>query len=284
MDKLLYTKMGIDKNFIFKIDKCPLMNDFKAHTHDFSELVIILSGTALHIVNGCEYHLKPGDTFIIHKDVNHGYMNVDGLVYANIMYESAIIQNLTDLKKLRGFQALFYIEPYYRRDQSFNCKLTLTSSQLKKAKALIDVLIEESRLKVEGHKAMLSSYFTALIILLSRCYAENENEDNKKILQIAEAITYIEQNFLSNIALTQLSEMAHVSSRHFVRVFKKNYGRTPLDYAIHLRLDYAAKLIKETNLSISDIALESGFNDHNYFTRQFHKVYGIPPTRYRIQL
>lgn len=251
------------------------------HTHDFSELVIILKGTALHMVSGREYELKPGDTFIIHGDLNHLYRNVKDLEYVNIMFDWSIVQQFPHLKKLKGFQALFFIEPFYRKEQNFGSRLTLTLSQLKKAEAMVDILLEEYRHDFDGWQAMISSYFTSLLILLSRCYTPNMTEDRQKVLQMAEAVTFIEENYLKAITLKQLSGLACISSRHFVRVFKKNYSLTPMDYVIHLRLNYAAALLKETSLPVSRIAMESGFNDHNYFSRQFRTAFGFSPTNYR---
>lgn len=281
MKKLFWNELVNQVNFKFKIEKCPLLCDFLVHSHDFSELVIILKGTALHRVNEREYELKPGDAFIIHDDLNHGYRNVRGLEYINIMFDWSVVQQFQRLKKMKGFQALFFLEPFYRKEQNFGSKLNLTPSQLRKAEVLSDILLEEYRHAKDGYEEMISSYFTALLIILSRSYSSNMNEDHRKVLQMAEAVTYIEENYLKAITLEQLSKLACISSRHFVRVFHKNYGITPMDYVIQLRLNHATKLLKESSLSITRIAMESGFNDHNYFSRQFKKVFTISASDYR---
>jgi len=281
MEKLLFNKFKSKENLLFNIEKCPLLGDFLIHTHDFSELVIILKGTALHIVNGKEYALKPGDTFLIHGDLSHGYKNVSNLEYINIMFDFSIVQQFPLLKRQKGFQALFFIEPFYRKEQNFSSKLELTPSQLKKVEVIADILIDEFIQDIDNSQAMISSYFTVLLIMLSRNYSTNINESNRKVLQMSEAVTYIEENFLENINLSQLSELACISSRHFVRVFKKNYGSTPMDYIIGRRLNYSATLLKETSLQISQIATASGFNDHNYYSRKFKDVYALSPTEFR---
>ena len=281
MNKLLINELKIKENLLFNIEKCPLHGEFPIHTHAFSELVIILKGTALHIVNDQEYKLKQGDTFLIHGEVRHGYINVDNLEYINIMFDHSIIQQFTQLKRNKGIQALIVIEPFYRKEQKFKSKLVLTPLQLKKVEAIADILIEELKQDYDNSTTMISSYFTVLLIMLARYYSSNINENNRTVLQMAEAVTFMEENYMKNINLKQLSELAGISSRHFVRVFKKNYKATPMDYIIGLRINYSTSLLQETTLPISIVATESGFNDQNYYSRKFKEVFRISPTDYR---
>ena len=282
MKKLLFKELKNNAKSRFSIEKCPLIGDFYIHSHDFHELVIILKGTAIHIVNGKEYLIKAGDTFIIHGDLSHGYRDVFGLEYINIMFDLSIVQQLSLLNKDKGFQALFFIEPFYRIEQNFGSKLVLTPAQMNKVEAIADILIkEEHQQDADCNQAMILSYFTILLIMLSRNYSSNRNESNRKVLQMAEAVAYIEENYQKDIGIRQLSDLACVSGRHFVRVFKKNYGATPMDYVIHLRLDHSASLLKETSLPIASVASESGFGDPNYYSRKFKEVFSVSPSEYR---
>ena len=70
----------------------------------------------------------------------------------------------------------------------------------------------------------------------------------------------------------------------FVRHFHAATGMTPLEYIIKLRLDEAAALLQDPNLSIAEAALQSGFNDSNYFSRLFRKKNNISPRGYRKML
>lgn len=281
MKKLLFKELKNTADNRFSIEKCPLVGDFYIHTHDFYELVIILKGTAIHIVNEKEYLIKAGDTFIIHGELSHGYRDVRGLEYINIMFDLSIVQQLSLLNKDKGFQALFFIEPLYRKEQNFGSKLVLTPSQLKKAEEIADILLREYRQNNDSSQAMTRSYFTILLITLSRYYSSNRNESNRKVLQMAEAVAYIEENYLRDISIRQLSDLACISNRHFIRVFKKNYGATPMDYVIRLRLNHSMSLLKETSLPIAVIASESGFGDPNYYSRKFKEIFSVSPSEYR---
>jgi AraC-like DNA-binding protein len=72
-----------------------------------------------------------------------------------------------------------------------------------------------------------------------------------------------------------------MSKNHFLRVFKQCYKTSPTDYLIRLRLSKALELMAESDRTVSEIAYEVGFSDSNYFTRQFRRVYGQPPTAFR---
>ncbi len=281
MKKLLFREVRHNAESVFNIEKCPLSGDFEIHSHDFYELVIILKGTAVHIVNYKEYLIKAGDTFLIHGDVSHGYRDVQELDYINIMFDLSIVQQLSLLSKDKGFQALFFIEPYYRIEQNFNSKLVLTPPQLKKAEEIADIIIREYMQNSDCSQTMISSYFTVLLIMLSRFYSLNKNENNRKVLQMAEAVAYIEENFLQDISIKTLSALACISGRHFIRMFRKKYGTTPMDHVIGLRLLHSARLLKETSYPVSVVAAESGFNDPNYFSRKFRESFGVSPTDYR---
>ncbi len=83
--------------------------------------------------------------------------------------------------------------------------------------------------------------------------------------------------------LKQLAKESGVSPYHLCRLFKKHLGVTPWIYFTHLRLNAACKLLKTTNLSVSEIASLLGYATPAHFTRQFTSHFGIPPKSFRHQ-
>lgn len=284
MTRLFATDIGLEPGFTFRIQKCPLTHEYFVHSHDFSELVVILQGSAVHIIEGREYPVTAGQVFLIHSGVSHGYKNVDGIEYINVMFQPEQLLQLSELRLLPGFQALFYIEPFYRKEMNFKGMLTLNQAQLQEATRLLDLILTEYELQPQGYRLMIRSYFTALVGLLSRYYQIGSGADDNKALRIGEAVTYIEEHFLQPITLQAMADKAYLSTRQFQRVFTRNYHTTPMDYVIRKRLDYSCTLLRHPNLSISQVALESGFRDQNYYARQFRKVYNCTPSEYRKKL
>ncbi|MGH2543707.1 MAG: helix-turn-helix domain-containing protein [Ardenticatenaceae bacterium] len=72
-----------------------------------------------------------------------------------------------------------------------------------------------------------------------------------------------------------------MSRNHFMRLYKQAFHTSPMDYVIRLRIQKACELLKEPSLTVSQVALEVGFSDSNYFSRQFKRVTGRNPTSFR---
>ncbi|OMF85021.1 AraC family transcriptional regulator [Paenibacillus sp. FSL R7-0337] len=279
--KILARDIGLEPGFTFRIQKCPLTHDYYVHSHDFSELVVILSGHAIHIIEGREVPVKAGQVFLIHSNVSHGYKNVDGIEYVNVMFQPEQLLQQSELRLLPGFQALFYIEPFYRKEMYFKGMLSLEAGQLREATRLLDQILEEHDRRPEGYRLMIRTYFTALVGMLSRYYQNSSSHEDNKALRIGETVTYIEEHFLQPITLQSMADRAYMSTRQFLRVFTRNYQTTPMDYVIRKRLDYSCTLLRSPGLSISQVALDSGFHDQNYYSRQFRKVFNCSPSQYR---
>lgn len=278
----IFIKDFISNKYFFNIQRASIFSPYHVHTHDFSELVVITGGSATHIVNSDAYPIRAGHVFVVDKRCAHGFTDVESLNFFNVMYDAdQFLVTGSELKKLPGFQALFILEPFYRKDHKFNSKLELSPEKLMDAENLLNIISQEYAQAGEGFKTMIQAYFTALVIFLSREYAESSSVLSERLLRIADAIVYIEQYYTDSIKLDDLAAKAFMSTRHFIRVFKQNYNVTPMEYIINLRLKHACNLLKTSRLSITDIALESGFSDSNYFTRLFKQEYGVVPSKYK---
>jgi AraC-like DNA-binding protein len=92
---------------------------------------------------------------------------------------------------------------------------------------------------------------------------------------------YVEEHLVENIELAMLANIAGLSKWHFHRAFKRSAGITPHFYLIRRRLENAQRLLAETDLSLAQIALKSGFSDQSHFSRSFRMLFGVTPTFFR---
>ena len=97
-------------------------------------------------------------------------------------------------------------------------------------------------------------------------------------------VEYIRENFHDDISIEQLAEVAHLSISALERRFKKYLARTPKQFIRQIRLDNARRLLVETKLPIAQIAYQSGFSDHSYFSRHFKLMFGELPSDIRCHL
>ena len=100
----------------------------------------------------------------------------------------------------------------------------------------------------------------------------------RALLRIRE---YIEAHLMDNIELETLAVMAGLSKWHFARAFKQSIGSPPHFYLIRRRLERAQELLAESDLSLAQIALKSGFSDQSHFSRRFRMLFGITPRSFR---
>ncbi|MCM3538323.1 helix-turn-helix transcriptional regulator [Priestia endophytica] len=98
---------------------------------------------------------------------------------------------------------------------------------------------------------------------------------------IKHAISYIENHFTKEINLKELAQYVHLTPFHFSRVFKKYTGFSPYEYIINFRINYAKKLLQNTNTSIKEISIESGFNSDTHFMTTFKKYTNLTPKQFR---
>jgi AraC family transcriptional regulator len=82
-------------------------------------------------------------------------------------------------------------------------------------------------------------------------------------------------------SLIRLAREAGMSEFHFSRAFKRTTGLTPSAYFIHLRLEKARRLLRETNRSAIEIGLDVGYSSPSHFARIFRREVGISPSEYR---
>jgi AraC family transcriptional regulator len=96
--------------------------------------------------------------------------------------------------------------------------------------------------------------------------------------------SFIADNFADDISLTELAQVAGMSSFHFAREFKKATGTTPHQYLIKFRVDRAKHLLSNNNLPLVEVGLMSGFSHQSHFTRLFRRITGTTPHLYRAAL
>lgn len=98
---------------------------------------------------------------------------------------------------------------------------------------------------------------------------------------IKEAIHFINLNLNKNLTLKAISSNIAVSSQYLSTLFKQEVGQSLTEFIAKNRMEQAIYFLKESDLSISEIATEVGYSDLNYFSKVFKKHYGVTPSTYR---
>ncbi len=102
--------------------------------------------------------------------------------------------------------------------------------------------------------------------------------------RLSHVLEYMAAHYAEPLSLDHLAREACVSRFHFGRLFKERLGITPYHYLVKLRLDAAASLLNETEMSVLEIALTCGYGSAAHFTAAFQKCFSLPPSAYRRNL
>ncbi len=257
------------------------------HAHDFNELVVIVGGTALHWLNGDEFPVVAGDVFLLQGNQDHYFHQRDRLEMINIMYDPEAIELPENrLLKMPGYCALFLLEPVFRKQHRFSSHLRLDRIALSRAERIAREMVLEVEQQKDGYESALLAKLIDLLVFLSRSYQQSPSESNRSaaLLRVGKVISSMEQDCARDWKLDDFIAMSRLSRSHFIRTFTRATRLPPFEYLIQLRLQNAMRLLRTSRLTVSQIAFEVGFNDSNYFTRQFSKRKGVSPSAYRKSL
>lgn len=122
-----------------------------------------------------------------------------------------------------------------------------------------------------------SCYYDILRVIFSLSKMKPEREESS----VFRAIEYIENNYTSKITVSDLAEIANLSSSRFYAVFGERYGISPVNYINSFRLAMASDLLLSDDVSISDVSCRVGIFDPIYFNKMFRKIYGVAPSNFR---
>ena len=126
---------------------------------------------------------------------------------------------------------------------------------------------------------------TKLKSLILELYLETSNQHSYTpsmyTKQIVDAQNYIMSNFYKDISMKDIVKAAHISESFLYKQFKEITGKTPHEYIIDLRMQYARSQLILTQDSIAEISLKSGFKNPTYLNNFFKKIEGVTPLQYR---
>lgn len=141
--------------------------------------------------------------------------------------------------------------------------------------------------KKEGFNLKINSVIYSLLSFLLKEYKINKltrsditSRENKAV-RIRETLDYIGLNYNKHLTTSQLAKICNLNEIYFCTLFKNLTGISPLSYINKFRCEKAISLMENTDLNMSEISVQTGFNDSNYFSRTFKKYMGISPVKYK---
>ncbi len=254
----------------------------QAHNHEFCEIVVIIKGHGMHECNRNSSPIEAGDVMFIPPGLPHGYDKTEELELINILY----LPSRLGISGLDIASSEFYgmvISGKIPSEKNLAAPVVqLNEDELAETRRLCRALEKEHDECAYGHEFACQTLFMELLLLFSRIYERRKNRKRAATQnRIGNVIAYLNRHYAEKISLESLAGKAGMSQRNMIRLFEIATGSTPVNYLLHLRVYQATIMLRTTSLSVSAIAEKCGFNDSNYFTRQFHRLTSSTPSSFR---
>jgi len=247
---------------------------FPEHYHDFHEIMLVESGSGVHIFNDAPYTLTVGTVCFVRASDHHLFESVDNLRLTNVLYRSP-----------QAFRFLHDVGQFLPQDHHYQQQVhwQLSPSLLQQAQQCIAVLEQHANGTHAQQIAATESQFLHLLILLYQaCFQPllRDTSENK----INQLLEWLHGHYSEEINWPEAADRFTLALRTLHRQMKLQTGMTPQRYLNRLRLLEARRRLHHSDQSITDIAYACGFSDSNHFSTQFRREFSMSPKLMRNQL
>ncbi len=244
------------------------------HWHKELEIIRVVSGKLDLYVNNVHHLLSVGDVAFVNCKCLHRGDPVD------CKYE-CIVCDLAMMVKRSSEIYSSYINPIIMGDLIIEPVMKPDDSKLYSS---INILFDILGNKPPYYElSTMGELFTIFEQLYKRNDIKQANTSKKTFAQanmIAELVSWIDENHSEHITLELLAKKSGLTPNYLCRIFKEYTSKTPIEYVNSVRIDNICHDIKWGRKSITEAAIDNGYNDISYFCKVFKKHKGIPAKKY----
>ncbi len=246
------------------------------HIHDCYEIYYSISGGKQFLIDNRFYDINPGDLFIINQFESHCLTQIN-----NIIHERIIITIHPDFLKEISTAKTDLNYCFTERNQIFNHRISLNKEQQHRFLYFISKITTSNEF---GKDIIERVAFMELMVMLNGLFINNHSSEIADSnfqynQQVQEILSYINQHITEDITVEQLADRFYLSTSYICRIFKATTGTTINKY-INARRITIAKALLSTDLGVSEVCEQCGFNDYSNFLKAFTKAVGISPKKY----
>lgn len=287
LDKTLKeTTVHGDHTFPFEIYNGGVTNFDKGyldwHWHDYFEINFVTSGTLYYFIENKQYVLQEGDAVFINVGRLHrGYSD-------DLIQESKTIvfggQLICSDPSSKWYTSL--IDDFVYSDIN-GFPLTSDVPWMKNVLSKLKNMYREYEQSSSGSVLYVKGYMCSIFADILNNTAHDSRPttvETEKMKRMRLLLSYIAQNYMYPITLAELAALTGLSETECSRFFSSQMNQTPFSYLNQYRIERSCELLVKTDSSISDIALQTGFNSFSYYSKRFRKIMHCTPSEYRAKI
>ncbi len=252
---------------------------FPEHTHDYIEAVYMCAGETTHIVNGKKIKLREGELLFLGQNARQEILPADkGDVAVNFIIEPKFFDKTLEMlgTEETPIKSFLINSLFDKENQSYlHFKVANVLPVQNLIENLIWTLLNNTHNKRNINQLTMGLLFMQLINHTDKLVYESR--EDKAIMDI---FRYIEDNYKDG-SLTDAASLLHYDFYWLSHEIKKRTGKTYTEHLQEKRLSQAAFLLKNTNLSVEEIAIAVGYENKSYFHRIFTEKFATTPKKYR---
>ena len=250
------------------------------HAHEWMELAYMYSGSCSILIGDEKIELHRGECILINSFVGHSN---SACSEDDILINFLINRKYLNTNFFNRFSDASYISQYFIKslinDQTANDYLFFKSGESKRLPLFISEFLLEYYNKGSYSKDFLDSYTTLIFLELAGIYKEQAEIDNKSN-DITNILHYIEKNY-NDCTLESTAAFFHMNPNYLSGYIRKHTGKTFKGLLQEQRLEFAARLLKNTDMSTALVAHEAGYDNVTFFYKKFRENFGCSPAEYR---
>ena len=267
--------LSIDRIYINSQTRSSDYHMVENHFHHYYECFYVRQGSCRFFINGDLCDLAAGELLIIPPGNIHFNNYLSTTVRINIYFREAdLLDNGEDYFPGLSSRLLRIV------------KVHLPASYRDLMERTIDQMLSEEKINDENTSVMMKLIFRQFLLNLTRFgifhYDHMDEQDTGSGSgDIIRASHYISEHYSERITLSSMAAMVGLSPSYFSRKFNQVTGMGMKEFLNYVRLEAASVELCSTTHSITDVAMNCGFSDSNYFKDVFKKMYGLSPRAYR---
>jgi len=261
---------------LYHIDKNHPKYEMASHWHSEIELIRVLSGKLNVKLFNNEYIANAGDVIVVNSETVHGAYAVCDCVYECIVLHM-------ELLSVQDSSCRFFIDSVLNHEYMITEYNTSKDDNFHHA---INNLFEAMKNPSSGYKFKVIGALYELfgIIVDSHLYSPVSStaiSGDKNVPRLKNVLSYIRGNYHSQITLDDMAKAAGMSPKYFCYFFREMTRKSPVEYLNLYRIERASRKLMNSDMTVTDIAYNCGFNDLSYFIKTFKSVKGMTPAKYR---